>query len=136
MKLVTVHRLGFVLERSTSADEILAGVGVVSADHPVVERRVRTYLADQARNGQVFVKSGRVAEDLELGTERAGQAIAKLEAECPTLEIDRWSERGNSGGITWHVTNAGPTPYGRDCQCGRLLPEPSADCPHCGRRVE
>ena len=102
-----------------------------------VERRVRTYLADKARNGNVFIKSGRAAEDLNLGAERAGQAIAKLEAECNTLEIDRWSQGGNSGGITWHVTNVGPTPFGAECPaCGSLVSEDATDCPHCGRRLD
>ncbi len=107
-----------------------------SRDVGGVERRVRTYLADQARNGGVFIKSHRVAEDLELSTRRAAQAIHVLRRDSTVLEVTEWSG-SSANAATWHVELVdGPTPFGRDCECGRLLPEDAADCPHCGRRVE
>lgn len=101
-----------------------------------VERRVRTYLADKARNGGIYIKTSRVADDLELSRQRAGQAVAKLREESRTLEIDDWSTTGTNNGITWRVENLGPSPYGRGCtDCSRIVPEAAEDCPHCGRRL-
>lgn len=102
-----------------------------------VERAVQTELADMARNGPVFVKSPRVAKELDsdVSVARVGQAIAKLARESSVLEIDQRS--GDSADrITWHVTLEGPSPFGEDCECGWLLPEDATDCPGCGRRVE
>lgn len=100
-----------------------------------VERLVQTELADMARNGPVFVKSPRVADelDIDVSNHRVGQAIAKLDAETSVLSIDRWS--GDSADqVTWHVTLEGPSPYGAECpDCGTLVDEPADDCPHCGQ---
>lgn len=102
-----------------------------------VERRVRTYLADKARNGPVYVTTARVADDLDLSPQRAGQAVAKLEEKCGTLEIDQWSGRTSGSGYTWHVENTGPTPFGEDCSdCGWLLPDGADECPTCGQGVD
>jgi len=102
-----------------------------------VERRVRTYLADKAANGPIHVKTGRIADDLDLSDQRAGQAVAKLQEESRVLEVDRWSDGRTINGATWYVTNTGPSPYGRGCTgCARIVPEAAEDCPHCGRRFK
>jgi len=98
-----------------------------------VERTVRTYLADHARDGPIYVKSTRVSSDLDISTHRAGQAIAKLAEESTVLEIEAWS--GEAADVTtWHVTLEGPTPYGREC-CGSIVPEDADQCPRCGQEV-
>jgi len=102
-----------------------------------VERAVQTELADMARNGPVFVKSPRVADelDLEVSNHRVGQAIAKLDEESSVLSIDRWSSE-SADQTTWHVTLEGPSPHGSECtDCEVIVPEDAAECPHCGRRV-
>jgi len=102
-----------------------------------VERRVRTYLTDKARNNGIYVKSKRVAEDLDLSTRRAAQAIHVLRRDCNTLEIKEWSG-GSANAATWHVEIVeGPTPFGAECPtCESLVSETAEDCPHCGRRLD
>lgn len=100
-----------------------------------LERAVVDYLADEADRGGIFVKSSRIAEELDISTHRAGQAIAKLREEWSTLEIDRWS--GDAADqITWHVEHDGPTPYGVECgDCGTLVDDVGDECPSCGLEV-
>jgi len=100
-----------------------------------VERRVYTYLADKARTGAIYVKTGRLADDLDLDNLRAGQAVAKLKEECSTLEIDRWGAIDNNG-ATWHVEHDGPSPFGVECtDCGTLVDDVGDECPSCGTEV-
>lgn len=99
-----------------------------------IERDVRTYLADQARHGDVCIDADRIGRELSVGADRAATAVRMVADQATTLAVEPLAPRTDAN--TWQVTIVGgPTPFGRECTgCGVLLPEAAGTCPHCGRR--
>lgn len=64
-------------------------------------RCLREYLRKRTADGECYLKSKFVAEDLELSAREIGQLFAHLREEAEDLEVERW---GYSNATTWRVS--------------------------------
>jgi len=67
------------------------------------ETRLRRYLSRRAEDGEVYIKSKFIADDVELSPKEIGALMVKLRESAADLEIEKWSY---TSATTWRVTPA------------------------------
>lgn len=67
----------------------------------ILRQQVIDYLLGQVEAGSAYVKSRHIATELNASAKRIGLLLAALEAEEPSITLERWG--GNSDGTTWYV---------------------------------
>ena len=65
------------------------------------ETRLRRYLSQRAEDGEVYIKSKFIADDVELSPKEIGALMVKLRDSAAELEIEKWSY---TSATTWRVT--------------------------------
>ena len=65
------------------------------------ETRLRRYLSQRAEDGEVYIKSKFIADDVELSPKEIGALMVKLRESAAELEIEKWSY---TSATTWRVT--------------------------------
>lgn len=66
------------------------------------ETRLRRYLRGRAEDGEVYIKSKFIADDVELSPKEIGALMIKLRDSAADLEIEKWSY---TSATTWRVTH-------------------------------
>lgn len=66
-------------------------------------RRLAEYLRERAEetDGDLYVKSKFVAEDVDLSARQIGARMGRLQEEAPDLAVEQWAY---TGATTWRVT--------------------------------
>jgi CRP-like cAMP-binding protein len=64
------------------------------------ERRLRSYLRQRAADGEVYVKSKFIADDVGLSPKEIGALMVKLRESATDLDIEKWSY---TSATTWRV---------------------------------
>ncbi|MFT4921882.1 MAG: hypothetical protein ACI8XM_001089 [Haloarculaceae archaeon] len=74
-----------------------------SRDSESKRQRLVAYLRERAANtdGDLYVKSRHIAEDIDLSAREIGARMAQLQTDPIDLTIERWAY---TGGTTWRVT--------------------------------
>lgn len=67
------------------------------------ETRLRRYLRQRAADGEVYVKSKFIADDVDLSPKEIGALMVKLKDSATDLEIEKWSY---TSATTWRITRA------------------------------
>jgi hypothetical protein len=67
------------------------------------ESRLRTYLRQRAEDGEVYIKSKFIADDVGLSSKEIGALMVKLKDSATDLDIEKWSY---TSATTWRVTQA------------------------------
>ena len=65
------------------------------------ETRLREFLRDKARDGEVYFKSKFIADEVNLSPKEIGALMVKLRDSAVELEIEKWSY---TSATTWRVT--------------------------------
>jgi hypothetical protein len=63
-------------------------------------RRLLTYLERRASDGEIYVKSKFLAEDLDLSASQIGVLLGRMQDSTETLHIEQWSY---TNATTWRV---------------------------------
>ena len=66
------------------------------------ETRLRQYLSQRAEDGEVYIKSKFIADDVDLSPKEIGALMVKLRDTATDLEIEKWS---CTSATTWRVTH-------------------------------
>lgn len=66
-------------------------------------QRFQAYLRERTADGECYLKSKFVAEDLDLSTREIGQLFADLRENATDLDVERWAY---SNATTWRVSRA------------------------------
>ena len=64
------------------------------------EHRLRSYLRQRAADGEVYVKSKFIADDVGLSPKEIGALMVKLRESATDLDIEKWSY---TSATTWRV---------------------------------
>lgn len=84
-------------KESQSADEKSPGT------LPPKARTVATYLTDRVKQeGQIYVKSRFIAEDIELSAKEIGAAMRQLQENADRLTVEQWAY---TNGTTWLISS-------------------------------
>ena len=67
------------------------------------ESRLRSYLKQRAEDGEIYVKSKFIADDVGLSPKEIGALMVKLRDSASDLEIEKWSY---TSATTWRVARA------------------------------
>ena len=67
------------------------------------ELRLRSYLRQRAEDGEVYVKSKFIADDVGLSPKEIGALMVKLRDSAADLDIEKWSY---TSATTWRVSRA------------------------------
>jgi hypothetical protein len=67
------------------------------------ERRLRTYLRQRVENGEVYIKSKFIADDVDLSPKEIGALMVKLRDSATDIEVEKWSY---TSATTWRVSPA------------------------------
>jgi CRP-like cAMP-binding protein len=67
------------------------------------ESRLRRYLRQRAEDGEVYVKSKFIADDVGLSPKEIGALMVKLRDSAADLDIEKWSY---TSATTWRVSRA------------------------------
>ena len=67
------------------------------------ESRLRSYLRERAEDGEIYVKSKFIADDVGLSPKEIGALMVKLRDSASDLEIEKWSY---TSATTWRVARA------------------------------
>jgi len=67
------------------------------------ESRLRSYLRQRAEDGEVYIKSKFIADDVGLSPKEIGALMVKLRDSAQEIEIEKWSY---TSATTWRVTRA------------------------------
>ena len=65
------------------------------------ESRLRNYLRQRAEDGEVYIKSKFIADDVGLSPKEIGALMVKLCDSAQELEIEKWSY---TSATTWRVS--------------------------------
>ena len=65
------------------------------------ESRLRRYLCQRAEDGEVYVKSKFIADDVGLSPKEIGALMVKLRDSAADLDIEKWSY---TSATTWRVS--------------------------------
>lgn len=65
-------------------------------------RRLRRYLERRVADGECYVKSRYVAEEVDLSPKEVGCLLGELHAPIEGVRIEKW---GYSGATTWRVAS-------------------------------
>lgn len=69
--------------------------------HPA--RHLLEYLEHRADDGEIYVKSKFLAEDLDLSASQIGVLLGRLQDSTETLDIEQWSY---TNATTWRIAPA------------------------------
>jgi CRP-like cAMP-binding protein len=72
-----------------------------SADNK--QHRLRSYLRQRAEEGEVYIKSKFIADDVGLSPKEIGALMVQLRDSATDLDIEKWSY---TSATTWRVTRA------------------------------
>jgi len=67
------------------------------------EERLKHYLAEKARDGELYFKSKFIADEVGLSPKEIGALMVKLSKSSTDLEIEKWSY---TSATTWRVEPA------------------------------
>lgn len=67
------------------------------------ETRLRSYLRQRAEDGEVYIKSKFIADDVGMSAKEIGALMVKLKDSASDLEIEKWSY---TSATTWRVDRA------------------------------
>ena len=67
------------------------------------ETRLKRYLQEQAKDGEMYFKSKFIADEVELSPKEIGALMVKLRESMSDLEIEKWSY---TSATTWRVAPA------------------------------
>lgn len=67
------------------------------------EHRLRSYLSQRVEDGEVYVKSKFIADDVGLSPKEIGALMVKLRDSATDLDIEKWSY---TSATTWRVARA------------------------------
>ncbi|MUV85607.1 hypothetical protein GJ631_03190 [Natronomonas sp. CBA1123] len=65
--------------------------------------RLLEYLERRAADGEIYVKSKFLAEDLDLSASQIGVLLGRLQDSAETLDIEQWSY---TNATTWRIAPA------------------------------
>ena len=65
------------------------------------ETRLRNYLRRRAEDGEVYVKSKFIADDVGLSPKEIGALMVKLRESASDIEIEKWSY---TSATTWRIS--------------------------------
>jgi hypothetical protein len=65
------------------------------------ETRLRRYLSRRAADGEVYIKSKFIADEVELSPKEIGALMVKLRDSAADLDIEKWSY---TSATTWRVS--------------------------------
>ena len=67
------------------------------------EERLKGYLLDRARDGELYFKSKFIADDVGLSPKEIGALMVKLSDSASELSIEKWSY---TSATTWRIETA------------------------------
>ena len=67
------------------------------------ERRLKQYLRERAKDGEMYFKGKFIADDVDLSPKEIGALMVKLSESASDLEVEKWSY---TGATTWRVEPA------------------------------
>jgi len=67
------------------------------------EQRLKRYLSEKARNGELYFKSKFIADEVGLSPKEIGALMVKLSESASDLSIEKWSY---TSATTWRVEAA------------------------------
>lgn len=67
------------------------------------ETRLRTYLQQRAEDGEFYIKSKFIADDVGLSPKEIGALMVKLRDSAQELQIEKWSY---TSATTWRIMPA------------------------------
>lgn len=70
---------------------------------PTQSERLIEYLERRASDGELYVKSKFLAEDLDLSASQIGVLLGRLQDSAETLDIEQWSY---TNATTWRIAPA------------------------------
>ncbi|WP_137196920.1 DUF7123 family protein [Halalkalirubrum salinum] len=73
-----------------------------TADNPK-EERLKQYLLDRAKDGEMYFKGKFIADDVGLSPKEIGALMVKLRDSATELTVEKWSY---TGATTWRVETA------------------------------
>ncbi len=65
------------------------------------ETRLRSYLRQRAEDGEIYIKSKFIADDVGLSPKEIGALMVKLKDSATDLNIEKWSY---TSATTWRIT--------------------------------
>ncbi|WP_416840129.1 hypothetical protein [Haloferax sp. DFSO52] len=74
-----------------------------STDGSSKEDRLKQYLLDRAKDGEMYFKSKFIADDVGLSPKEIGALMVKLRDSATELTIEKWSY---TSATTWRVESA------------------------------
>ncbi|MCO8267492.1 hypothetical protein C5B90_13740 [Haloferax sp. Atlit-12N] len=74
-----------------------------STDSSSKEDRLKQYLLDRAKDGEMYFKSKFIADDVGLSPKEIGALMVKLRDSATDLTIEKWSY---TSATTWRVETA------------------------------
>ncbi|MFC7130956.1 DUF7123 family protein [Haloferax chudinovii] len=74
-----------------------------STDSSSKEDRLKQYLLDRAKDGEMYFKSKFIADDVGLSPKEIGALMVKLRNSATELTIEKWSY---TSATTWRVETA------------------------------
>ncbi|ADE04136.1 DUF7123 family protein [Haloferax volcanii] len=74
-----------------------------STDDSSKEDRLKQYLLDRAKDGEMYFKSKFIADDVGLSPKEIGALMVKLRDSATDLSIEKWSY---TSATTWRVETA------------------------------
>ncbi|ELZ56599.1 MULTISPECIES: DUF7123 family protein [Haloferax] len=74
-----------------------------STDDSSKEDRLKQYLLDRAKDGEMYFKSKFIADDVGLSPKEIGALMVKLRDSATDLTIEKWSY---TSATTWRVETA------------------------------
>ncbi|ERH09540.1 MAG: hypothetical protein J07HX64_01298 [halophilic archaeon J07HX64] len=67
------------------------------------EERLHAYLAQKAKDGEMYFKSKFIADEVDLSPKEIGALMVKLKDSATEVEIEKWSY---TSATTWRVESA------------------------------
>ncbi|SEL21244.1 hypothetical protein SAMN04488691_103266 [Haloferax larsenii] len=81
----------------------MSATATPSTDGSSKEDRLKQYLADRAKDGEMYFKSKFIADDVGLSPKEIGALMVKLRDSATDLTIEKWSY---TSATTWRVETA------------------------------
>ncbi|TQR22572.1 hypothetical protein C9J85_15995 [Haloferax sp. wsp5] len=81
----------------------MSATATPSTDDSSKEDRLKQYLLDRAKDGEMYFKSKFIADDVGLSPKEIGALMVKLRDSATDLTIEKWSY---TSATTWRVETA------------------------------
>ncbi|WP_396611438.1 hypothetical protein ACH9L7_14705 [Haloferax sp. S1W] len=81
----------------------MSATATPSTDSNSKEDRLKQYLLDRAKDGEMYFKSKFIADDVGLSPKEIGALMVKLRDSATDLTIEKWSY---TSATTWRVETA------------------------------